>query len=104
VIKRSLQKPIISIIAQSLQSLGQWLEGLRIMIPFPEGARDFSLLQSIQTCSGAHPISYSMCIRTSFPGQGMKLNHSLPSRAKVKIAGSYTSTPLCAFMAYIWTT
>jgi hypothetical protein len=34
----------------------------------PAGARDFSLLHSVQTGSEAHPTSYRMGTRGSFPG------------------------------------
>lgn len=33
----------------------------------PAGVRDLSLLQSVHTSSGAHPISYSMCKGDSSP-------------------------------------
>jgi hypothetical protein len=33
----------------------------------PEGARDFSLLQNVQTGNGAHPASYSVGTTDSFP-------------------------------------
>jgi hypothetical protein len=41
-----------------------WTAGVR----FPAGARDFSFLRSIQDCSGAHPASYPMDTKGSFPG------------------------------------
>jgi hypothetical protein len=50
----------------------------------------------VQTVSGAHPASYPMGIRCSFPegkAAGREANHSLPSSAEVKNAQSYTSTP-----------
>jgi hypothetical protein len=45
--------------------------GLRARWPavrFPAGAGNFSLHHLVQTCSGAHPASYIMCTRGSFPG------------------------------------
>jgi len=36
-------------------------------VGIPEGARYFSFLQNIQTCSGAHPASYSVGTTDSFP-------------------------------------
>lgn len=33
---------------------------------FLAGARDFSLLQNIQTCTGSHPAPYSVCTNCSF--------------------------------------
>jgi hypothetical protein len=58
--------------------------------------RDFSLLQSVQTGSRAHPASYSMGNGGSFPaGKGAKVwSRSLSSRADIKDAWSYTSTRL----------
>jgi hypothetical protein len=41
-----------------------WTAGVR----FPVGERDFSLLRSVQTGSGAHPASYPMATEGSFPG------------------------------------
>jgi hypothetical protein len=41
-----------------------WTPGVR----FPARQRDFSLLFSVQTGSGAHPASYSMGTGGSFPG------------------------------------
>jgi hypothetical protein len=41
-----------------------WTAGVR----FPAGARDFSLLHSIHTASGAHPASYPMGTGGSFAG------------------------------------
>jgi hypothetical protein len=37
-------------------------------VGFPAGARDFSLLHSVQTGSGDRPASYRMCTVDSFPG------------------------------------
>jgi hypothetical protein len=51
----------------------------------------FSLLQKIQTGSGAHPGSYSMGAGVSFPGSEAAKVWGLP----------FTSTLLCAFMAWI---
>jgi len=51
----------------------------------------------VQTGSGAHPASYPMGIRGSFPGikrSGHEANHhSPPSSAEVKNAWCYTFTP-----------
>jgi hypothetical protein len=41
-----------------------WTDGIQ----FPPGAKDFSLLRSVQTGSGAHPVSYTMGSGGSFPG------------------------------------
>jgi hypothetical protein len=50
----------------------------------------------VQSGSGAHPASYPMGTRGSFPGvkpPGREADHSPPSSAGVKNAWSYTSTP-----------
>jgi len=41
-----------------------WTTGVR----FPAGAGIFSFLHRVQSGSGAHPASYSMCTRGSFTG------------------------------------
>jgi hypothetical protein len=50
-----------------------WMTGVR----FPTGERDFSLLHSVQTGSGAHPASYPMGTGGYFPegkaARGVKL-------------------------------
>jgi len=38
-------------------------------IQFLAGAGNFSLQHSVQTGSVAHPASYPMCTRSSFPGR-----------------------------------
>jgi hypothetical protein len=56
-----------------------------------------SLLQSVQTGSGAHPASYPIGTGDSFPGvkrPGREADYSLPTRADVKTTWIYTSTPL----------
>jgi len=45
---------------------GKFYRGSRIR--FPEGAGNFSLHHRVQDGSGAHPTSYLMVIRGSFPG------------------------------------
>jgi hypothetical protein len=50
--------------------------------------QSFSLLQSIQTCSGAHQASYPMGIRAISAGvkqPGREADHSPPSSSKVKM-------------------
>jgi hypothetical protein len=54
-------------------------------------ARDFSVLHSIQTGSGAHPSSYSLDTGECFHGikwPGHKADHSSPSGAEVKNGGA----------------
>jgi len=38
-----------------------------VVVPFLVGSRDFSVLQSVEISSGAHPPSYLMETRDSFP-------------------------------------
>jgi hypothetical protein len=64
--------------------------------------REFSLLHSVQTYTGAHPASYLM--GTGVLSQGIKrpgreADHSPQASAEVKNAWIYTSTPPYAFMA-----
>ena len=71
--------------------------GLRI----PVGARDFSLLQNVQTVPRApHPASHSVGTRV-FPGgverPGREVNLSTIPRAEVKYKWSYTSLPRMFF-------
>jgi len=66
--------------------------------------RDFSLLQNAKTVSGAHTASCSMGTGGSFSGVKRRerdVNQAPPSSAQLKNEWSYTSTPLCAFMACI---
>jgi len=58
-----------------------------IQVQFLAGARDFSLLQHVQTSSKAHPASYSMGM--GVPSQGVRwpwheIDHSPPATARVK--------------------
>jgi hypothetical protein len=48
----------------------------------PSGVRNYDLLHSIQTGSGAHPASYPMGTGGSLPG--VKADHSPPTSAEVK--------------------
>jgi hypothetical protein len=58
-----------------------------IEVRSPTGA-DFSSSPCVQTSSGAHPASYPMGTRGSFPGGkerlGCDADHSPPSSAEVK--------------------
>jgi hypothetical protein len=63
-----------------------WVAGIR----FPARARDFFLLHSFQTGSGAHPASYPMGTGSPFLGlkrPGREADRSPPSSAEVKSAG-----------------
>jgi hypothetical protein len=94
---------IIIIIRSQDSSVGiamGWSAGVR----FPVRARDFYLLYSVQTGSGAHPASYPMGTGVQSPGvklPGSEADHSTPSSAEVKNSGfmpalSHTSSWLCA--------
>jgi hypothetical protein len=48
--------------------LGYALDDWRIVIRFPEEEKDFSVLQTVQPGTRAHPLSYSVCIDGAFPG------------------------------------
>jgi hypothetical protein len=67
-----------------------WTFGVR----FSAKARDFSLLHSVQTVSGAHPSSYPMGIGCFPPGifsSGLEADHSHPSIDEVKNGGAITT-------------
>jgi hypothetical protein len=71
---------------------------------FPAGAGNFSLHLRVQKGSGAHPASYPMGTRSSFPGGkavwGVKLTTHLHLVPRWKNEWSYTSIPQYAFMAW----
>jgi hypothetical protein len=71
-------------------------------VRFPAGARNFFLLHRVQTGSGAHPASYSVGTRDSFPGgkngRGVKLTtHLLVPRSRMNGA---IPPPQYVFMAW----
>jgi hypothetical protein len=49
-------------------ALGYGLDDRGFKVRFPAGAGNFSLYHRVQNCSGAHPASYPMSNRGSFPG------------------------------------
>jgi hypothetical protein len=49
-------------------ALGYGLDDRGPRVPFPAGAGNFSLHHQVQNGSGAHPASYPMGTRGSFPG------------------------------------
>jgi hypothetical protein len=49
-------------------ALGYGLDDQGSRVKFPVGAGDFSLNHHVQNGSGAHPASYPMNTRGSFPG------------------------------------
>jgi hypothetical protein len=75
-------------ISQAIQRRATgWTAGVR----FPREAKDFSLLRTPQTGSGAHPASYSKGSGGSFLGPkrlGLEANHSPPPNAEVKNGGA----------------
>jgi hypothetical protein len=75
------------------------------VVRVPAGTGNFSLHHRVHTGSGAHPASYPMGNRGSFPGEGVKrleheADHSPPSSSKVKNEWSYTSTPQYGLLAW----
>jgi hypothetical protein len=48
--------------------LGYGLDNWGSRVRFPVGAGNFSLHHHVQNSSGAHPVSYPMGTRGSFPG------------------------------------
>jgi hypothetical protein len=84
-------------------TLGCWLDDRCSRVLFPAGAGDFSLLHRFQNSSESHPVFCPLGTRASFPGErrlGREADHSPPSRAEVKNAWCYTSTPQYIFMAW----
>jgi hypothetical protein len=80
-------------------STGLWAAWSRVRIPV--GAGNYSQ-HRIQTGSGAHPVSYPMGTKGSFPWGKAAGGWSYlpPSSAEVKNAWSYTSTPQYTSMAW----
>jgi hypothetical protein len=72
-------------------ALGYGLDDWGSRVRFPEGDGNFSLHHCVQSSSGAHPASYPMGTRGSFPER--KADHSPPSSAEFKNAWNYTSIP-----------
>jgi hypothetical protein len=89
-------------VTQSVWRLGYRLDD-QGAIPGRDNDGNFSLHHSVQTGSGAHPASYPMGIQGSYLGSkaaGAWKYHSLPTRAKVKNAWSYTVTPQQLFLEW----
>jgi hypothetical protein len=61
-------------------------------VGFMVEARDFSLLQNVQTCPGAHTASYPVGTGGSFPG-AREADHSFTSCAEVKNSGATQPIP-----------
>jgi hypothetical protein len=84
-------------------ALGYGLDDWGSRVRFLASAGNFSLHHRVQNGSLAHPASYPMGARGSFPGgkrQGREADHSPPSSAEVNNVWSYTSTPQYAFMVW----
>jgi hypothetical protein len=85
--KHEYSKVERAVIAQSVCSLCYGLDDRGCRFRFPAGAGNFSLHHRVQNGSGAHPASYPMATRGSFPGckaTGREADHSPPSSATVK--------------------
>jgi hypothetical protein len=68
-------------------ALGYGLDDRGSRVRFPVGAGNFSLHHRVQYGSGAHPASYPIGTRGSFPGGKVarcEADHSPPSTAEVK--------------------
>jgi hypothetical protein len=68
-------------------ALGYGLDDWGSRVRFQVGAGNFSLHHRVQNGSGAHPASYPVGNRGSFPGvkrPGLEADHSPPSSAEVK--------------------
>jgi hypothetical protein len=68
-------------------ALGYGLDDRGSKVRFPAGAGNLSLHHRVRNGSGAHPSSYPMGIRGSFPGVkrlGREAEHSSPSSAEGK--------------------
>jgi hypothetical protein len=78
------------------QSVFQQALGWTAQVQF-SAVQDFSLLHSVQTNSGAHPASYPMGTRGSFPQRGTRqgrvADHSPPCSAEVKKGGAIPPFP-----------
>jgi hypothetical protein len=59
---------VLILILDNISMLGYGLEDQGSRVRFPAGVGNFSIHYRVQNGSGAHPASYSMDIRGSFPG------------------------------------
>jgi hypothetical protein len=67
------------------------------------GARDFSLLQNVQTGSGAHPVSYSLhtgVLSWGYSGWGMKFTTHQCLVLRLRMSGA---VPLLPYALMAWT-
>jgi hypothetical protein len=78
---------------------------MRVQGLIPGRGKRYFLLHCMQTDSGAHPASYPMGTRVSFPGvkqPGHKADHSPPFGAEVTNIWIYTSTPPFSYVFMTW--
>jgi hypothetical protein len=68
------------------------------MVRIPVGVRDFPLLQTFQTGSGAHRSSYSVGTGTFLRGRDVTLTTHLQLLPKLEMSGAKRLLPLYAFM------
>jgi hypothetical protein len=79
--------------------MGYEREDRHIWVRFFAGTRGALLLHCVQTYTGTHTTSYAVSTRGPFLW-GREADHSPSSRAVVKNAWSYISTPAYIFMAW----
>jgi hypothetical protein len=79
------------VLAQLVQRLLYRLDGRRVRVLFPAGARDFSLLHNVQAGSGVHPASYTK--GTEVKKQGREADHSPLPSADVRNCGGIPPLP-----------
>jgi hypothetical protein len=81
---------------------GYGLDDRGSLVRFPAGAGNFSLHHRVQTGSGAHPASYPMGTRGSFPGGKAAGARSWPltsSSAESRMRGAIPLLPQYVFIA-----
>jgi hypothetical protein len=69
---------------------------IKVLVRVPAGAVNFPLHHHVQASSGAHPVSYIMGTRGSFPGvrrSGREADQSSTSSVEFENAWSCTCTP-----------
>jgi hypothetical protein len=79
------------------KALGYGLDDWGSRVQFPAEAGNLSFHHSVQNGSGTHPASYPMvpgALSLGVKRPEREADHLHPSRAKVRNAWSYTSTPL----------
>jgi hypothetical protein len=81
------------------QSVLRPATGRTAVVRFSAEATDFSLLHSVQTRSGTHPVTYKMDIGLSFPEARRperEYDHSPPASAEVN-NGAPLYSPICLY-------